>query len=113
MIQRSLKPGAPGTKKLVDKYGDRLVCVRYKYDQTRGIKQKTVELIEVEESWTKQNRIPLNKKLLLRIEYHEPHLQHIVREAGGTWVKEKVRWQLPYSVIRALGLEARIEWPDV
>jgi len=27
-----LKPGQNGTKKIVEKYGDALVCVRYRYD---------------------------------------------------------------------------------
>ena len=46
IIQRRLNPGAPGTKKYVEKYGDRLVCVRYKYDESSGIKTKTIELVE-------------------------------------------------------------------
>ena len=28
-----LKPGQNGTKRLVEKYGDALVCVRYRYDE--------------------------------------------------------------------------------
>ena len=28
----TLKPGQRGTKQLVAEYGDRLVCVRYRYD---------------------------------------------------------------------------------
>jgi hypothetical protein len=32
----TLRPGMPGTKKLVARYGDRLVCVRYLYDETRA-----------------------------------------------------------------------------
>lgn len=27
-----LKPGMKGTKRLVEKYGDSLLCVRYRYD---------------------------------------------------------------------------------
>jgi hypothetical protein len=30
-----LKPGQRGTKKLLDQYGDALVCVRYRYDRER------------------------------------------------------------------------------
>ena len=30
-----LKPGQKGTKKLTAEYGDRPVCVRYRYDETR------------------------------------------------------------------------------
>ena len=31
-----LKPGQRGTKKLGAKYGDRLLCVRYRYDEKRA-----------------------------------------------------------------------------
>ena len=40
-----LKPGQDGTKRLVDQYGDKLLCVRYRYDEIRGVKLKTVEII--------------------------------------------------------------------
>jgi len=40
-----LKPGQKGTKALVEKYGDDLVCVRYRYDETSRTRIKTVELI--------------------------------------------------------------------
>ena len=43
------QPGQPGTKRLVEQYGPKLVCVRYRYDAEAGKRYKTVELI-VEES---------------------------------------------------------------
>jgi hypothetical protein len=36
-----LKPGQDGTKRLVEQYGDALLCVRYRFDETRGVKVKT------------------------------------------------------------------------
>jgi len=30
----TLRPGQPGTRKLLDKYGERLVCVRIRYEET-------------------------------------------------------------------------------
>jgi hypothetical protein len=41
----TLAPGQNGTKKLLARYGDRLVCVRYRYDSERAVRHKTVELI--------------------------------------------------------------------
>jgi hypothetical protein len=40
-----LKPGQDGTKRLVEKYGDALLCVRYRFDEVRGVKLKTVEIV--------------------------------------------------------------------
>lgn len=46
MIARlKLKPGQKGTKALVEKYGDALICVRYRYDEASRTRIKTVELI--------------------------------------------------------------------
>jgi hypothetical protein len=40
-----LKPGQKGTVRLQEKYGDKLLCVRYRYDEVREVKLKTVEII--------------------------------------------------------------------
>ena len=46
-----LKPGQRGTKKMVLKYGSKLVCVRYRYAEVTFKRYKTVELIEDEIPW--------------------------------------------------------------
>ncbi len=55
-IRRNLKPGRKGTKKLVDIYGDNLVCVRYRYDEKRKKRLKTVEIIIDETDWEPQEK---------------------------------------------------------
>ena len=110
IIQRRLNPGAPGTKKYVEKYGDRLVCVRYKYYESSGIKTKTIELVESESPWQKRPHIPVNKSVYVRIDIEEKQLQHLIRAAGGHWDRSKQRWRLPYGTARSLGLDDRIDW---
>src|SRR5262245_26786565 len=44
-VRLHLKPGQKGTKTLVARYGDRLICVRYRYDARRHMRFTTVELI--------------------------------------------------------------------
>jgi hypothetical protein len=46
-----LKPGQRGTKKLLDQYGDALVCVRYRYDLEKRKQFKTIEIIISESDW--------------------------------------------------------------
>jgi len=41
----TLRPGQKGTQKLLERYGERLVCVRYRYDAKACRQYKTVELI--------------------------------------------------------------------
>ncbi len=60
--KRKVLPGQPGTKKLQKQYGDRLICVRYRYDTSRNLRVKTVELIVDEQPWQPdpQRRPPPN-----------------------------------------------------
>jgi len=46
----SLVPGQRGTKKLLAEYGERLVRVRYRYDEPTGRSFKMIELIVEEAS---------------------------------------------------------------
>jgi hypothetical protein len=41
-----LQPGQKGTKRLIKKYGDRVVGVRYRFDAQTGRRYTTVELIQ-------------------------------------------------------------------
>jgi hypothetical protein len=47
-VRLKLKPGQRGTKNLVNQYGDRLICVRYRYDEKTKKRYTTVELIVAE-----------------------------------------------------------------
>jgi len=46
-----LNPGRRGTQKLLAEYGDRLVCVWYRYDEAQKKRFKTVELIVKAIAW--------------------------------------------------------------
>jgi hypothetical protein len=106
---RKVMPGQPGTKKLVEKYGDALVCVRYRYDSERQKKIKTVELVIEESNWRKNvRRIPANKMVYVRVAYGEVRVGRLVKAAGGRWNRNKKLWELPYREVQALGLEERI-----
>ena len=48
--QTHLKPGQKGTKRLVERFGDALLCVRYRYDENRGVRLKTVEIVVEEKA---------------------------------------------------------------
>jgi hypothetical protein len=57
-----LKPGQNGAKPLVAQYGDRLVCVRYRYDARRKKRFKTVDLVVAERDWQpRAPRYPANQ----------------------------------------------------
>ncbi|HKI44290.1 MAG TPA: hypothetical protein VKA08_03045 [Balneolales bacterium] len=64
----TLKPGQRGTKKLLKKYGNRLVCVRYRYDEEKKLRYKTVELIVDVTEWEPKEEIANNGTIHPEIE---------------------------------------------
>src|SRR5712691_11889163 len=57
-IRLTLRPGMSGTKKVLARYGERLVCVRYRYDRATGRRVKTAELIVEDVAWAGRARKP-------------------------------------------------------
>ena len=99
----TLPAGAPGTKRLVERYGERLLCVRYRYDRERRVRIKTVELIEEETPW-----LPRNALYLVKIDWEETDLQVRAKKVGGTWDRERRRWRMTPEAVRALNLLSRV-----
>jgi len=50
------KPGQRGTKKLAKEYGDRRLCVCYRFDEERSMRLKTIELVVEEIPWRPEGR---------------------------------------------------------
>ena len=110
-----LIPGQRGTKKLVQVYGDQLICVRYRYDEARKRRYKTVELIVDEIPWiakkksSKQAGSYKEERIVaVQVDYAEKHIRTIVKNAGGKWNSEDKVWSLSYRKAVEIGLEKRI-----
>jgi len=112
--QSTLKPGQRGTKKLVERYGDRLICVRYRIDRETGKRLKTVELIvdETEPATQHPARQPKQSAtpthVFIHISAHDVNLQQRVKAKGAWFNAKKNLWRLPYNEVQAMGLEASI-----
>lgn len=103
-VLKKLAPTAPGAKRLAARYGDALICVRYREDQQTGQRLTTVELI-VETRDRPPRPVP---QATVRIAYGETELRHRVKAAGGTWDAERKLWHLPKTAIRKLQLLHRM-----
>lgn len=102
-------PGQPGTKKWMKEYGDKLFCVRYRYDPEAKLRCKTVELIVETQTWEPNpEKIPGNKVVDLRVRFGEVELGKKVRAAGGIWNRDEQVWKLPYREALKLGLRDRM-----
>ena len=108
-VRLHLKPGQKGTKQLVAQYGDRLICVRYRYDADRKKRFKTVELLVAERDWDPP-RPPFayDQVVGLRVAFAEVTVRDRVKQAGGTWNPDRRVWQLRYDRVIALALHTRI-----
>jgi len=105
----TLKPGQAGTKQSVEEYGDRLVCVRYRYDAAKRKRYKTVELIVAEQDWDAPGPVRAETDTVaIRIAREESDLQREVKAAGGRWNTEMKMWELSYGAVVELGLQGRI-----
>jgi hypothetical protein len=107
-VRTTLLPGQKGTVRLLQQYGDQLVCVRYRYDKLRGRRLKTVELVVDEQPWVPGVKIPAEREVAVRIGYNEHDLRERVKQAGGWWNAEKKVWQLGFGKVLLLGLERRL-----
>jgi hypothetical protein len=81
-----LKPGQKGTKALVEKYGDELFCVRYRYDEASRTRIKTVELIVEKKQLSPSTKKKADDTLVpVQIAFGASNLGKMARSAGGEW----------------------------
>jgi hypothetical protein len=110
----TLKPGRPGTKKLLAEYGSKLICVRYRYDDERKTRCKTIEIVIDEIPWPPSHRPPSLRptdEVDIRLTYDERALREAVKHHGGRWNPQTKTWTIEYSDALALRLTDRIVSP--
>lgn len=100
------KPGQKGTKALHAEYGERLVCVRYKYDARKLKRYKTVELIVEERAW--RPRFKPETIVLVSVRFNEGHIARKFKLAGGRWNQTEKLWEMHYDLAERLGAVERI-----
>jgi len=104
-----LKPGQKGTKQLTDKYGDALLCIRFRYDDKTGKRFKTVELIVDQADWIPPPpRYDSDVLVPLRIEASNMTLRAWVKAIGGRWFPDELLWYVKYGAISGGPLEKHI-----
>ncbi|MGK2857694.1 MAG: hypothetical protein ACSLFQ_10860 [Thermoanaerobaculia bacterium] len=104
-----LRPGAPGTKRFTEKYGDALVAVRYRYDEKSLRRYTTVELVVDESTWIPERCISdPDRQVGLRIGYEETALRARIRGVQARWDPTAKLWWMTLAQATHLGLEERI-----
>ena len=104
-IKKTLRPGDMGTRRLLEQYGEQLICVRYRIDKLARKRYTTVEIVVDEKPY-------LAKKTYVyawvKIDYEDFEERQKLKTAGAKWsIKEKV-WIVRYDIAKKLGLRKRI-----
>jgi hypothetical protein len=108
-IRLTRRPGESGTKKLLERHGERLVCVRYRYDASRGLRLKTIEVIvESAPARPRGMRRRGDEIVAVRIAWHETELRERAKLLGAIWRPAQKLWEMRWEDAKRLGLGERV-----
>ena len=104
-----LKPGQKGTRRLVEQFGDKFLCVRYRYDEIRQVRMKTVEIIVEERPCKPPLRYRDTDIVAVMVPFTNQALRDRLKAARGRWDPEEKLWRVRFGSIRGdAELEERI-----
>ena len=107
----TLRPGQGGTKKLVERYGDRLLRVRYVYDRVNGRRLKTVELIVESVAWRPRPRNLRRRDdeiVAVPIAWSETELRERAKRLGAIWRPAQKLWEMTWGNAKRLEISDRV-----
>ncbi|MGQ0547138.1 MAG: hypothetical protein ACT4P3_17700 [Betaproteobacteria bacterium] len=110
----TLRPGQKGTRKLLARFGERLLRVRYVYDADAGRRYKTAELIVSSTPWQPRPRNPRRRNddlVAVRIAYHETDLRERAKRLGAIWRPAQRLWEMTWRDAKRLSITDRIVSP--
>lgn len=113
-VIKTIKPGQHGTRRFLKRYGERLVCVRYREEAATRSVFTTVELIVdqreklpgVDQSSVYSQRD--QQWVALKIAYEESELRSRVKRKGGQWSQREKVWVLMYKHAAEIGILDRV-----
>jgi hypothetical protein len=103
-IIKKLNPDQKGALRLAARFGDRLVCVRYRTDPASGRRFTTVEIVVEERS----SIAPESAFVLVRVNWNETELRRAIKAHGGIWLQERKLWRVPREAVSKLKIKDRV-----
>lgn len=110
-VGRSMAAGSPGTVKLCQRYGEKLLLVRYRYDWTGLYRYTTVEIV-VDAAPTMRGRAR-ESRYAVHIRPNEHALLAAAKKLGARWDPQLRRWTLTGHAVQTLDLIHRVELAEV
>ena len=96
---------------MVERFGERLVCVRYLYDAKASRQYKTVELIVSSVPWQPKPRALRRRDddiVAVRIPYGEVELRERAKRLGAVWRPVQKIWEIAWGDAKRLGVADRV-----
>jgi hypothetical protein len=106
-IVKKLRPGQPGTRRVMKRYGDGLVCVRYRHDRLGLYRVTTIELV-IDAGPIHPRRFDA-ASFGVHLERHEHALRAALRAHGARWDPMDRLWWARGATLRKLELVDRIQ----
>ena len=109
-VTKTIQPGQAGSLKLLRRYGNALVCVRYREDTASQARYTTVELV-VDRSLIQHRPAT---QVCVCLPWNDSDLRQKAMAQGATWDPATRLWTMPYAAIAALELANQIhsKYPD-
>lgn len=113
-VVKTLAPGKPGTKRFVREWGDALVAVRYRKNESCREMLTTIEVIVDRRSHQpgiNQNAFLSYRKqqiVAIFIDYNESQQRLKAKKLGARWSAQLKLWLLKYDDVVSLGFVNRI-----
>jgi hypothetical protein len=105
-VVKTMWPPQPGTRRLHDEHGARLVCVRYRHDHGGNYRYTTVELMV--DHAPVRHRDDHSTWVQVRVPAHDADVRAKVKAAGGKWQQDTATWLITRKVAIRLGLWAKM-----
>lgn len=104
-VTKTLRPDQPGAQRWLERYGPRLVCVRYREDIPTAQRYITVELrVETKRAPPPRRAAKEHALVAVRIDPADAALRARAFAAGATCDARQPVWRMPPATAQSLGL---------
>jgi hypothetical protein len=100
-------PPQPGTRRLHDEHGGKLVCVRYRHDHEGRYRYTTVELMV--DHAPVRHRDDGSTWVEVRVHVLDEDMRAKIKAAGGKWRPDTGTWLLTRKAAIRIGLGTRMK----
>lgn len=101
-VVKRLNPSQPGAMKLTRRYGDALVCVRYRHTADGTHRYTTVELI-VDDGLVAHRAPPDETIVFVRLAFDDATRRSHALAHGAQWDARRRVWSMPAATAKRLG----------